>query len=308
MVRIHSFLCVMFARLSELRSVLQGLLPELILSQKCNTVNVHIGPICNGCWFRNSWRVVAHFTRDGFNNTRNSHLWDRDNPHGTVESNYQHLFAINVWCGVIGDQLIGPYIYRNIWQVIFTPTFCKRVPAFLEHVPLQTRRQMGYQNDGAPPHFSQVVRQYLTHRFPNRSIGPGGAQNWPPRSADLNPSDYHVWGYMKAMVYAHKVNTREELLQQIHSAARSINNTAVLRKVTSSLVTRDRKFIQADGGHFEQLVWVLNGESVTVVFSSELRSTFTAIILRTLLSDLVNPEVVTLTPGKPVYDWILGYQ
>jgi len=48
----------------------------------------------------------------------------------------------------------------------------------------------------------------------------------------------HVWGYMKAMVYAHKVNMTEELLQRILNAARSINNAAVLRKVTRSLVTR----------------------------------------------------------------------
>jgi len=54
------------------------------------------------------------------------------------------------------------------------------------------------------------------------------------------------------MVYAHKVNTREELLLRILSAARSINNTTVLRKFTSSLVTRVRKCIQADGGHWEQ--------------------------------------------------------
>jgi hypothetical protein len=53
--------------------------------------------------------VVAYFTRNGVNNTRISQLWDPDNPHATVESSYQHLFAINVWCGVIGDQLIGPY-------------------------------------------------------------------------------------------------------------------------------------------------------------------------------------------------------
>ena len=33
----------MFTRLSELRSVLQGLIPELILSQKCHTVYVHNG-------------------------------------------------------------------------------------------------------------------------------------------------------------------------------------------------------------------------------------------------------------------------
>ena len=51
----------------------------------------------------------------------------------------------------------------------------------------------------------QVVRQYLNHKFPNRWIGRGGAENWPPRSPDLNPLDYHVWGYMKAMVYAHNV-------------------------------------------------------------------------------------------------------
>jgi len=45
---------------------------------------------------------------------------------------------------------------------------------------------------------------------------------------------------------------REELLQRILSTARSIKNAAVLRKVTDSLVTLIRKFIQADGGH-EQL-------------------------------------------------------
>jgi hypothetical protein len=33
----------------------------------------------------------------------------------------------------------------------------------------------------------------------------------------------------------------------------TLRNTAVLREVTSSLVTQVRKVIQADGGHFEQL-------------------------------------------------------
>jgi len=70
-----------------------------------------MGPICNGCWFRNSWSVATHITRDVYNNTRNSHLWDRENPHGNVESNYQHLIVLKVWCGVIGDKLIGLYIF-----------------------------------------------------------------------------------------------------------------------------------------------------------------------------------------------------
>jgi len=95
--------------------------------------------------------------------------------------------------------------------------------------------------------------QYLNPKFPNRWIGRGGNQNWPPRSPDMNPLDYHVSCYMKVMVYAHKVNTREGLLQRILRAVRSINNVEVLRKERSFLVTRVRKCIQADGGHFEQL-------------------------------------------------------
>jgi hypothetical protein len=62
------------------------------------------------------------------------------------------------------------------------------------------------------------------------------------------------------MVYEHKVNMTEELLQQILSAARSFNSAAVLPKVMSPL----RKCIQADGGHCEQLASGLNGECVTV--------------------------------------------
>ena len=111
------------------------------------------------------------------------------------------------------------------------------LPALLDNIPLQTRRQMCHQHDGAPPHFSQVIWPYMLHTFPDRWIGRGGKQNWPPRSPVLNPLDYHVWCYMKAMVYAHKVNTREELLQPILSAAISISNATVLRNVTISLVT-----------------------------------------------------------------------
>jgi hypothetical protein len=197
------------------------------------------------------------FTRDRANNTWNSHLWDRDNPHGTVETYYQHRFSVNVWCGVIGDQRISPYILPQRLTVdIYANVLQDVLPALLENVPLQTRRLTYYQHEGAPPHFSQAVRQYLNNKFPYWLIGRGGTQNCPPRSPDLNSLDYRVWGYMKAMVYACKLNTRELLLQRIFSAARSIKNAAVLRKVTNSVVTRFRSCIQADGGHYEWRAWV----------------------------------------------------
>jgi len=117
-----------------------------------------------------------------------------------------------VWCGVTGDQLVCPYIsLQRQTGDIYANVLQDELPAFIKNVPLQKRRQMYYQDDGAPSHFSQVVRQYLNHNFPNRWIGRGGTKNWPPRSPDLNPLDYNVWGYMEVMVYAHKVNTTEEL-------------------------------------------------------------------------------------------------
>ena len=56
----------------------------------------------------------AHFTHNEVNNTRNSHLWDHDNPHGTVKSYYEHRFSVNVWCAVTGDQLTGSYIFPRL--------------------------------------------------------------------------------------------------------------------------------------------------------------------------------------------------
>ena len=72
----------------------------------------------------------VHFTRDAVNNAKNSHSWDRDNPHGTVESNYQHHFSVNVWCGVIGDQLIGPYIFpQRLTGDIYANVLQEELPA-----------------------------------------------------------------------------------------------------------------------------------------------------------------------------------
>jgi len=82
----------------------------------------------------------AHFTGNRVNNTRNSHLWDCDNPHRTVESNYQHHFSVNVWCGVIGDQLIGPYIFpQRLTGDIYANFLQEELPALLENVALRTR-------------------------------------------------------------------------------------------------------------------------------------------------------------------------
>ena len=53
----------------------------------------------------------AQFNRDG--DTHNSHVWADENPHVTVENNFQLRFSVNVWCAVLDDQLIGPFILEG---------------------------------------------------------------------------------------------------------------------------------------------------------------------------------------------------
>lgn len=52
----------------------------------------------------------AGFTRDGVINSHNLHHWEEENPHAYIETKNQYKFCINVWAGIIGNHLIGPYM------------------------------------------------------------------------------------------------------------------------------------------------------------------------------------------------------
>jgi hypothetical protein len=79
-----------------------------------------------------------------------------------------------------------------------------------------------FQHDGAPPHYIRLVMQHLNDTFPNRWIGRGSTINWPPRSPDLTPLNFCLWGWMKSEVYRRKVDTWDELLDRIMDATARI--------------------------------------------------------------------------------------
>ena len=114
---------------------------------------------------------------------------------------------------------------------------------------------MIFQHDGSTPHFSLAVRHHLDATFFNKWIGRGGPINWPPRSPDLTPLDYFLWGHMKSLVYEEKCNTKEELVNRIFNAVQFIKNKPdELQKVTENIIQRAECCIHSDGGHFEQFI------------------------------------------------------
>jgi hypothetical protein len=48
-----------------------------------------------------------------------------------------------------------------------------------------------FQQDGAPPHWGSDVRRFLD-----------GPTPWPPRSPDITPLDFFLWGYVKDKVFS----------------------------------------------------------------------------------------------------------
>lgn len=56
---------------------------------------------------------------------------------------------------------------------------------------------VSYQQDGAPPHSTAAVTNYLNQQFPNRWMGLRSDIPWPARSPDFNPLDYFLWPHIK---------------------------------------------------------------------------------------------------------------
>jgi len=93
----------------------------------------------------------ASFTRDGINNSRNVHTWSHENSHETRVTNFQMRFSVNVWCDVLGNRLIGPFVFQNNLTGNTSEAFLRNeLPGLLEDIPLMLRRQMYFQYDGTP--------------------------------------------------------------------------------------------------------------------------------------------------------------
>jgi hypothetical protein len=58
-----------------------------------------------------------------------------------------------------------------------------------------------FQQDGASPHYLEEVCKYLNTRFPGRWIGRAAPIACPPRSPDLTPLDFFLWGFVKDRVF-----------------------------------------------------------------------------------------------------------
>lgn len=207
------------------------------------------------------WSDESLFTRVGVYNAHNEHWWAHreHNPHVIKRDSFQVRFSLNVWAGIVGENLLGPYFIEGaLTSTTYLELLQHVVGEMLEDVPLAFLRNLHYQHDGAPPHYGRQVRDYLFEVFGSRWIGRGSPEiPWPPRSSDLTPLDFYLWGDIKRLVYDEEINNVTQLRQKIVQAFEKVkSNVYVLRRLNHNLVRRAHLCIEAGGGHFEHLLRV----------------------------------------------------
>lgn len=201
------------------------------------------------------WSDESRFHNNGVVNRHNSRYWTDNNPRWITERGNQRVFGINVWCGILNGYLIGPHFYEGTLNGDRYLSFLQRIlPPLLEDVPIETRRNIIFQQDGAPPHNAQIVTDYLNVLYPNRWIGTNGPMQWPARSPDLTPLDFFLWAHLKDTVYAEPIEDMADLQNKIIASCAAINRRILLRTADFELRRRYDCCVRASGENFEQML------------------------------------------------------
>ena len=106
--------------------------------------------------------------------------------------------------------------------------------------------------DGAPAHGTLAVRRLLWEWFSDRVIALHLELKWPPRSPDLTPLDFFLWGYLKQKVFFSPppdlATIRRRIVDEV-SALRQ--NIGCIRRSFSKMTKRANRCIEMNGSHVE---------------------------------------------------------
>lgn len=195
----------------------------------------------------------ATFMLNGSVNRHNCRFWSSNNPRWMEEVHTQRPEKLNVWIGIIDQNVIGPFfIEGNLTSERYLLLLQENVIPSLNAL-YPNREEIWFQQDGAPAHFSVEVRQFLDEEFPNRWIGRRGEIEWPARSPDLTPLDFFLWGHLKTKVYESKPLDLNDLRNRIVGESRFIP-AEVFSNVIQEFRDRLGYCLANNGAHFEHLL------------------------------------------------------
>ncbi|GBO23851.1 hypothetical protein AVEN_79130-1 [Araneus ventricosus] len=170
-----------------------------------------------------SWTDKAHFHLQDSVNTQNYRVWSIENPF-QIQPLPLHSQKITVWCEFMEAFVVSPFFFEEIGPS--GPVSCSvnrtRYESLLRKQLLPALQQRGcvdsriFMQDGSPPYIATPVKQLLNLHFGNdRFISLHFPTDWPPRSPDVNPCDYWLWGCLKDVVHRGTYHSCKTVLRNI---------------------------------------------------------------------------------------------
>ncbi|GFT67802.1 hypothetical protein TNCV_271901 [Trichonephila clavipes] len=169
----------------------------------------------------------AHFWLNGYVDKQNCRIWSEANPQVYVEAPL-HPEKLTV-CHVITNFFIPELNNHDV-------------------------QELWFQQDGATCHTARATIDLLKDTFGDRLISRFGPVNWPPRSCDLTPLDYFLWGYVKSLVYADKPQTLYHLEDNIRRVIADIR-PQMLEKVIENWTSRLDYIRASRGSHMSEIIF-----------------------------------------------------
>lgn len=196
----------------------------------------------------------ATFELNGSVNRQNCRYCSDSNPRWMRDSHTQNPQKVNVWAGILGDRIIGPFfIDGNINSENYVRLLTAQIVPCLQNITGDAFENVWFQQDGAPAHYATTTRNFLNQTFINKWIGRRGQIEWPPRSPDLTPLDFFYWGYLKSKVYETKPANLDELKARIVEVSNLIT-PEMLQNVRESTYNRLAHCQEVNGYQFEHLL------------------------------------------------------
>ncbi|GFW99867.1 uncharacterized protein TNCV_3509861 [Trichonephila clavipes] len=119
-------------------------------------------------------------------------------------------------------------------------------------------QELWFQQDGATCHTARATIYLLKDTFGDCLISRFGPVNGPPRSCDLTPLDYFLWGYVKSLVYADKPQTLDHLKDNIRRVIADIR-PQMLEKVIENWTSRLHYIRASRGSHIPLIIFKMQG-------------------------------------------------
>jgi hypothetical protein len=203
----------------------------------------------------------AGFSMNGEVNTHNvSQYAPKGQPPAFNFERNDSRAKLTVWAPLCGNGLlVGPYfLHGNVNGIAYLRmlnefVFLQLAVNFNNQYWEGLFRGLWWAQDGAPAHRLIQVRDRLNEVFGNnRVVGLDHDVEWPPRSPDLTPCDFFLWGYLKDKVFSTPPQNIQDLRQKIIEQFNALREQpAVIRKAVRYMHKHTVVCVERNGGHVE---------------------------------------------------------